>query len=64
MALVTARAVTGRIHIMAFESGYHGGVLSFKGGPAALDDLCGEQGEDPFHRFILCPHLDAAGNVV
>lgn len=37
MALVTARAVTGRSHIMAFESGYHGGVLSFKGGPAAIN---------------------------
>jgi glutamate-1-semialdehyde 2,1-aminomutase len=37
MALVTARAVTGRSHVMAFESGYHGGVLSFKGGPSAVN---------------------------
>jgi len=33
MALVTARAATGRSHIMAFEGGYHGGVLAFKSGP-------------------------------
>jgi len=32
MALVTARAITGRSHILVFESGYHGGVLSFRGG--------------------------------
>jgi glutamate-1-semialdehyde 2,1-aminomutase len=33
MALVTARAVTGREAIMVFEGGYHGGVLKFaKGG--------------------------------
>ena len=37
MALVTARAVTGRSHIMAFEGGYHGGVLAFKGGPSAVN---------------------------
>jgi glutamate-1-semialdehyde 2,1-aminomutase len=34
MALVTACAVTGRSHVMAFEGGYHGGVLSFGHGPA------------------------------
>ncbi|HYC14257.1 MAG TPA: aminotransferase class III-fold pyridoxal phosphate-dependent enzyme [Stellaceae bacterium] len=32
MALVTARAITGRSHVLVFESGYHGGVLSFRGG--------------------------------
>jgi glutamate-1-semialdehyde 2,1-aminomutase len=37
MALVTARAATGRTHIMAFEGGYHGGVLAFKGGPSAIN---------------------------
>ena len=37
MALVTARAATGRSHIMAFEGGYHGGVLAFKSGPSAVN---------------------------
>jgi glutamate-1-semialdehyde 2,1-aminomutase len=37
MALVTARAATGRSHVMAFEGGYHGGVLAFKGGPSAVN---------------------------
>jgi len=34
MALVTACAVTGRTHVMAFMNGYHGGVLSFRDGPS------------------------------
>ncbi|QQS12885.1 MAG: aminotransferase class III-fold pyridoxal phosphate-dependent enzyme [Rhodospirillales bacterium] len=33
MALVTARAHTGRSHIMVMEGGYHGGVLTFYHGP-------------------------------
>jgi glutamate-1-semialdehyde 2,1-aminomutase len=37
MALVTARAATGRTHVMAFEGGYHGGVLAFKSGPSAVN---------------------------
>src|SRR5579864_4844777 len=37
MALVTARAATGRSHVMAFEGGYHGGVLAFKTGPSAVN---------------------------
>jgi len=34
MALTTSRAVTERPAIMAFNGGYHGGVLLFKGGPS------------------------------
>ena len=34
MVLVTARCFTGRSKIMAFNGGYHGGVLLFKDGPA------------------------------
>src|SRR5579863_1309980 len=34
MALVTACAMTGRSHVMAFMNGYHGGVLSFRDGPS------------------------------
>ncbi|TWS98466.1 aspartate aminotransferase family protein [Reyranella sp. CPCC 100927] len=33
MALVTARAHTGRSHVMVMEGGYHGGVLTFYYGP-------------------------------
>jgi len=32
MAIVTARAVTGRNKVMVMEGGYHGGVLSFRPG--------------------------------
>lgn len=31
MAIGTARAVTGRSHVLVFSGGYHGGVLSFRG---------------------------------
>lgn len=31
MAIATARAVTGRSHVLVFSGGYHGGVLSFRG---------------------------------
>ena len=37
MALVTARVVTGRSHVMAFEGGYHGGVLKFAGGASSIN---------------------------
>ncbi len=37
MALATARAITGRSHIMAFLGGYHGGVLSFPNGPSIIN---------------------------
>jgi glutamate-1-semialdehyde 2,1-aminomutase len=37
MALVTARVVTGRTHVMAFEGGYHGGVLKFAEGPSSIN---------------------------
>jgi glutamate-1-semialdehyde 2,1-aminomutase len=33
-ALSAARAITGRSHILVFEGGYHGGMLSFAHGPA------------------------------
>lgn len=37
MALVTARAVTGREAIVVFEGGYHGGVLKFAKGGSPLN---------------------------
>ena len=37
MALAAARVATGRTRVMVFEGGYHGGVLSFGSGPAAVN---------------------------
>ncbi len=37
MALVTARAVTGRDAVMVFEGGYHGGTLCFDGEGEAIN---------------------------
>jgi glutamate-1-semialdehyde 2,1-aminomutase len=37
MCLVLARAVTGRSAIMAFSGGYHGGLLSFRGGGSPIN---------------------------
>ena len=37
MALAAARAFTGRETIVAFRGGYHGGVLTFKNGPSAVN---------------------------
>ncbi len=37
MALGTARAITGRGHVLAFEGAYHGGVLSYGHGGSALN---------------------------
>jgi glutamate-1-semialdehyde 2,1-aminomutase len=37
LALATARAVTGRRKVMAFEGGFHGGVLSFARGGGLLN---------------------------
>src|SRR5258706_7785989 len=49
MALVTARAVTGRQSILVFDGGYHGGVLHFRGGPAPINA--------PF-RYVVAPYND------
>jgi len=37
MALVTARAVTGRPGVLVFEKGYHGGVLNFPPGGSSTN---------------------------
>ena len=37
MALATARAVTGRSHILVFDGAYHGGVLSFAAGGSPIN---------------------------
>ena len=37
MAITVARAFTGRDTIVAFRGGYHGGLLTFKGGPSRVN---------------------------
>jgi glutamate-1-semialdehyde 2,1-aminomutase len=51
MALVTARAVTGRAAILAFAGAYHGGVLMFANGGSPINV--------PFPS-VIAPYNDAA----
>ena len=51
-ALTTARMVTGRNKFMAFNGGYHGGVLKFPGGVCELNV--------PFD-FVLADYNDTEG---
>jgi len=50
-ALATARAATGRERIMAFATGYHGGLLTFTDKPGPLNA--------PFHT-VVAPYNDVA----
>jgi glutamate-1-semialdehyde 2,1-aminomutase len=52
MALTTARIVTGREKVLAFNDGYHGGVIKFLGGPSAFNV--------PFD-FVLADYNDTEG---
>ena len=52
MALSTARVVTGRKKLMAFNDAYHGGVIKFMGGGCALNV--------PFD-FVLADYNDIDG---
>jgi glutamate-1-semialdehyde 2,1-aminomutase len=52
MALTTARAVTGRNRILAFNDAYHGGVIKFPGGSCELNV--------PFD-FVLADYNDTEG---
>jgi glutamate-1-semialdehyde 2,1-aminomutase len=52
MALSTARVVTGRNKLLAFNDAYHGGVIKFLGGRCALNM--------PFD-FVLTDYNDTAG---
>jgi glutamate-1-semialdehyde 2,1-aminomutase len=49
MALTTAIAATGRSRLLAFEGGYHGGVLSFASGAAASNAP---------YNFVVAPYND------
>jgi glutamate-1-semialdehyde 2,1-aminomutase len=55
MALATARAATGRERVLAFQGGYHGGVLSFASG-------VGSPINAPF-AFVLAPFNDEEGTM-
>ena len=79
MALSTARVTTGRSKILAFNDGYHGGVIKFLGGKCALNvpfdfvlsdynDIEGtasliDQVGDDLACVIVEPILGAGGNI-
>ncbi|MFE0359621.1 aspartate aminotransferase family protein [Streptomyces nigra] len=52
-AIGTARVVTGRSKILVFESGYHGGVLSFRG----------EAPLNAPYPYVVCDYNDVPGTV-
>ncbi len=52
MNMVTARAHTGRTHVMAFNGGYHGGVFYFPPGGSPINA--------PF-PFVMAEYNDAEG---
>ena len=54
MALVTARAITGRSKVLVFDGAYHGGVFYFRGKPAPINA--------PFD-FVIAPYNDAAATL-
>lgn len=50
MAIAAARVHTGRTHLMAFEGGYHGGVLHFAHGPNPVNAP---------YPVVMAPYNDA-----
>jgi len=79
MALSAARVITGRNKLLAFNDGYHGGVIKFLGGKCALNmpfdfvladynDIDGstrliDQVGDELAAVIVEPILGAGGNI-
>lgn len=79
MALCTARVVTGRNKLLAFNDGYHGGVIKFSAGAGALNvpfdfvladfnDIEGtasliDRVGDELAAVIVEPILGAGGNI-
>jgi glutamate-1-semialdehyde 2,1-aminomutase len=60
MALSAARAFTGRDRVLAFDGGYHGGLLTFAAGPspvnAPYDLLLAPYNDATAARALLCEH--------
>jgi glutamate-1-semialdehyde 2,1-aminomutase len=54
MAITTATQATGRSKLMAFDGGYHGGVLSFANGAAPSNAP---------YDFVVAPYNDLSGTV-
>ncbi len=78
MAIATARVHTGRSHVMVFEGGYHGSVLSFRGASpvnvpfpyvvATFNDIDAtttllEQHRDDLAAVIIEPMLGGGGAI-
>ncbi len=79
LALATARAVTGRPTLLAFEHAYHGGVLTFSDQPSSMNmpfdvrlarfnDLGSvtrklQQADGQIAAIIVEPMLGAGGNI-
>jgi glutamate-1-semialdehyde 2,1-aminomutase len=68
MALVTARAVTGRELILVFEGGYHGGVLKYaKGGSpvnAPFPTLSAQYNNDDITAALIERHADQLAAII
>ena len=68
MAIVTARAVTGRNKVMVMEGGYHGGVLSFRPGGtpinAPFDYVIADYNDSQSTRQKIAEHGDDLACVV
>jgi glutamate-1-semialdehyde 2,1-aminomutase len=68
MAIVTARAVTGRSKVMVMEGGYHGGVLSFRPGGtpvnAPFDYVVADYNDPEGARKLIAEHGDDLACVV
>jgi glutamate-1-semialdehyde 2,1-aminomutase len=68
MALAVARAFTGRETIVAFRGGYHGGLLTFKNGPSAVnapyDVLMADYNDSAGSRSLITDHSERIAAVL
>jgi glutamate-1-semialdehyde 2,1-aminomutase len=68
MAIATACAITRRKRVMAFEGGYHGGVLGFAGGGSPInvpyDFVVAPYNDEAVARALIHQHADALAAVI
>jgi glutamate-1-semialdehyde 2,1-aminomutase len=68
MALSTARAVTGRKSILAFDGGYHGGILTFAHGGSPLNApypfIFAQYNDLDGTAALICEHADDLAAVI